>query len=190
MTKSNLFFLTYTTFCVKYFLSNLLNNFLDLIGYIQVYDLIENKNVSLNFYFQKLLAYIFKINISMREMRFGFIYPVIGITMYNHGRRIKYICYNSTLIEAVNYIKPKPTSRYANIKNVEYQNSNKSDWIDVTPCVMDFYDTKDYVRIRDIVKMHLLMKHHELFDIYCVKVTKEIFNEDLCEMIAIEETII
>lgn len=179
---------------VKILFIKLINVLSRVFGFIRVYDIHKNKDITMFFY---ALKYFLKLKL---PVKIDFSCPVLGICAYDNGRYVRYICYNKKLSKVGNKRCRISSINYDSIKKIEiieYDDDEKEFITDVTAAKNDFNDVNFYTNEYDMIKFHYLYTGESLLntnDTKCKKpkiilLTREFFDNDLLEVITLYEEI-
>lgn len=166
---------------------NFINMILRFLGYIRVYDIQFEDDVTFLYYFLKLIN------------QFGLViditYPKLGICRYINNKYVRYICYEEKLQSIEKISNNYSSKNYHYIKKIEIifrmndnLESNEIMRIDVTNAKNNLYDlNNDFTDMSDIVRFYKVITGSFKIDPnnnnISIFVTREKFDDNLLEFI-------
>jgi hypothetical protein len=120
--------------CIKFKIIELINKLLCIIGYIRIYDIQNQNEITLLYFLLKIIEkYLpFKIDIS---------YSKIGVCKYINNKYVRYICYDCKLTDINNTNIRLSSKIYHNITKIQLLSNTREFIYDLTNSKLNFYDT-------------------------------------------------
>lgn len=99
------------------FAMRLYNLLLKTLGYTRVYDLNEERDITLFYY---LIRFLSTINITINHsLKFDITYEKLGVCTYINGRYMRYVCYDTKLLSVIKSEKYISSKKYHTVKKIE-----------------------------------------------------------------------